>query len=1117
MVEGLGSYSSSFYRMKESFRCGGGGGIHPGPSPRSILKQNDQLPAQPSREIKEDGTITVDIDRALETLSVEQAREILAKLEHDVKEKQIELQTMVMEKYPELIESANMIVSMKDKAEKVVQQLESFPAKLDELIRDGEKLDGMIAIQCTPEEKYSTITVPPSTSMTTRKSISREDVMQDTTTDSMKLSTEEDVVRLMLHAPSAIWSALDEGRLLIAARIYLKCLQAMSNSSHLENFQSVDCVFVRSQWSYACQFPEKIFAQAKVMLFAQSKQQQELEYEKRTSQTCEALAATVVVAGITLLSSPHSSLSGSSVGEKEKEIAAKVKPEHCIGEAALTPSVVCRSLNGIGRGALVLLLKQRTAMLAAAMRECTTIDLVEGLEHVLWLLHSTVLDMYAAFANASDGICKLITQCCEGISIASPLLNESEALSPTSAEQKDSVTEWLGVVLKKMRSRLRKVLKSVSNAEHLVNVRNSMWNIMQQHAVDERWRVACSTLVDVSALPPSLGLFSVPGSKWRNAELDLWSVLFSGTFSNLAEDVLRRSFDAAIERVLETLEWALRAGGRSPARTAKSKRKDFHNELVFPLLYLPALPAHEAVYFATMVISRLNESLKALHDDAESLVQQGDIEGGSRLLTSLRVQSASLVIRLLNRLRVIVEDILGTETGPSQSDVDMASIIGRVVWLLSGKGGDETKAALSLMPRNKDERKTGVSVVDVQLSQIEAAFAIACTAGNEVLNGVELMEALEAIGLATPECNSPPLPCSTYSEFCFLCIPACEVMNLEDHFHEALKLIAAKSTKIWERYYLEPACRAAIDACESISLACRTRGMVNSLWKEQHGTWEKVSLGREEGDELGEDNIWVPTSVTPPVKRFVESVSMALSTLISTADLGAANSEEMGGGLSHFSASCPVSQVCGVALDRTVSVLSTFYSKMCCGAHAPTVSAPESARIQILTDIEWLKLWAPDPVNWFGKAEQDLEALFDPIDLQTYRPFIQSTAQKGVTSCQLFLERLTRIPVLPRASLAPSTTSQLDYASSNVNIMPLVKKSARFDLLPLAATAGKIISSDKTKRFEQQRQQQQQNNDAGGARYKTGWFGEKEEQGVAALAGLVRGTVSSFWQSSRTS
>ncbi len=287
-------------------------------------------------------------------------------------------------------------------------------------------------------------------------------------------------------------------------------------------------------------------------------------------------------------------------------------------------------------------------------------------------------------------------------------------------------------------------------------------------------------------------------------------------------------------------------------------------------------------------------------------------------------------------------------------------------------------------------------------------------------------------------------------------------------------------------------------------------GMVNTRWQEQYGTWEEASLGGEEGDDkLREDSIWVPASVSPPVKSFVESVSMALSTLLATADLGASSEEEIGGSSSHIS-TCPVSQACDVALDRTVSVLSTSYAKMCCGTDAPTVSAPESARVQILTDIEWLSLWVPDPERWFSKTEQDLEALFDPIDLQTYRPFIQATAIKGVASSRLFLERLTRIPVLPRTSMVPNT-SQLDYVS-NINILPLVRLSPRFELLPMAATSGKVISSDKTKSLKQQ--QQLQSDDAA-ARYSSGWFGEKEEQGVAALAGLVRGTVSSLWQSSK--
>ncbi len=1095
MTEGLRS-SSSFYG-NESFQISGG--FHSRST--GSLKQSDL----PSPEMVENSSITVDIDRALEFLSVEQAREVLAKLDHDVKEKQAELQSMVTERYPELIESADMIVSMKDKAERVVKQLGLFPCKLDELLKEGEKLN----VIPSPANAISEEQSP--TSISTRKVVAREDKekeerepLDDT---AIKSSVSEEVILLMLHAPSSIWSALDEGKLLRAARLYLKCLQAMSTSQP-GNLKSVDSTFLRGQWAYASQFPEKIFSAAKVVLFALNK----LEYEERTAQVCDTLAAIMVVASVTL--SPHSWPPAPGVLLHDLSIMgsiSEVKPKtYTGGEAASTPSTGCGSLKETGRGALLLFLQQCTAVIASAMRECTTIDLVEDFQHVLWLLNSTLLDIYAAFSSSSRGVSKLIAHCCEGISIVSPLLNESDALFPTFlTEQRDIVTEWLGIVFKKMRCRFRKVLRGISKAEYLLSVRQTLWNIIQQHAADERWKIACSALLDGSILHPSLCLSSSPGAKQSPVRLDMWSILFSRTFSSLTEDLLRHSHDAVTRNVLETLEWALSAGGRYPIRAEESK-EEFHNNMAVSALPLPVLPAHKAVYFAAMLVVCLNDSLKAMRDDAEGFIQQDDVDAGGRLLNSLRVQSASLVVCVLNRLRVMVEGILVTQRKLSQSHVEMASIIGRVAWLLAGKGGKEMKGALSLS-KTRYARETGVSEFDVQLSQIEAAFDIACTTGrNGVLNGLELMEALQTIGAVTSECDSPPLPCSTYAEFCFLSVPACEVINLEEPLHEALKLIAVKSTKIWEQYYLEPECTAVTNACEYISVACQTKGMDDSWWQQQYGTWEQASIGGEEGDdELGElDKIWVPASVTPSVKGFVESISMALSALVATADFG--SSTEVMEESSQFSL-CPVSQARIVALNRTASALSTSYMKLCCGTDAPTVSGPESARIQILTDIEWLRLWVPDSDRWFAKAEQDLEALFDPIDLQTYKPFIQATAFKCVTNSRLFLEHLTGIPVIPRASLA--STLRLDYMS-NVNVLPLVKHSARFELLPLAATPGKVISDDKTKHLGQQGHE----SDGGAAspRYSSIWFGEKEEQSVVAFAGLVRGTVSSLWQSRNT-
>lgn len=68
------------------------------------------------------------------------------------------------------------------------------------------------------------------------------------------------VIQLMLHAPAAMWAALDSNRVLEATNLVLRCRNGWANlsSSFSSGVDSSVAAFLRSHVTYVEQFPHRI-------------------------------------------------------------------------------------------------------------------------------------------------------------------------------------------------------------------------------------------------------------------------------------------------------------------------------------------------------------------------------------------------------------------------------------------------------------------------------------------------------------------------------------------------------------------------------------------------------------------------------------------------------------------------------------------------------------------------------------------------------------------------------------------------------------------------------------------------------------------------------------------
>jgi hypothetical protein len=410
------------------------------------------------------------LSRALETMKVERAKELLKQLEESVSLKEQELQTMVAERYPELIESADAIVSMKASAASISEKLGLLPSLCEDLIAEGKRLaDG--------------------TSSTASNSTEKE--------HQSHIESSDDAVRLMLNAPSTMWSHIDEKNLLSAARLFLRCEYVMNGlSSSRSSIPLASLRFLKSQWNYMRQFPNLILSSCT----------NELGTLKRNSGASVAalLAAAIVVSPL---------------------------------DAAPQVQMPLQS------AALLLLLKERGCILAKIMRTAAVDDsesLAESLTDAVWIVHRTLKDVSSAFCGDSS-VSVHLKSCSDGIG------EDTRAMQvPGPACLRSMCTDWLAAILPRIRLRARTLMGSICDATALARMRQVLWEQTRSESSEGEWVRAWNNLIDVGQLRRKVGV-PVDGP-------DMWNLLFSTSFAGLADQMLRHSLTKVTSDILGTLD-----------------------------------------------------------------------------------------------------------------------------------------------------------------------------------------------------------------------------------------------------------------------------------------------------------------------------------------------------------------------------------------------------------------------------------------------------------------------------------------------------------------------------------------------------------------------------------
>jgi hypothetical protein len=336
----------------------------PGLSAHAHSRSHSKLSPAASTVSEQDGstTVTVHLERALEFMSTEEARLLLAKHSADVASKQAELRSMVSSRYHELIESADSIVAMQQLAGEVMSLLESLPAGCETVLAAGSRVLQPAAL------------------------------LDNSTTSQAVLSTSSDAtaaanstVKLMMNAPSAVWAALDAEQFFEAAALYLRCAAAMAapaalltaagDSSNDSEFDAAAAAFVQTQWACMAQFPGRITSGAKRLLRCESTASSANNSSSSDSNGRDVVGA---LATLVLLQSTPSASSSSSSSSSSSESSTAL--------AVLSSFLQLRG----------------TAIVRAVRRACSSSTfLQEALCSVVALLHRTVADVHSCFVQGA--------------------------------------------------------------------------------------------------------------------------------------------------------------------------------------------------------------------------------------------------------------------------------------------------------------------------------------------------------------------------------------------------------------------------------------------------------------------------------------------------------------------------------------------------------------------------------------------------------------------------------------------------------------------------------------------------------------------------------------------
>eukprot|EP00953_Heterococcus_sp_UTEX-ZZ885_P012231 7019-Heterococcus_DN1.PRE.3 len=561
----------------------------------------------------------------------------------------------------------------------------------------------------------------------------------------------------------------------------------------------------------------------------------------------------------------------------------------------------------------------------------------------------------------------------------------------------------------------------------------------------------------------------------------------------------------------------------------------------------------------------------------------------------------------------MTDDTNGNSSTPST--VDAVLLIGRIAWLLLGKRGTTLKQSLHPPATTTT---TGGTQGCVGMDQLEAAFEIADTDGDGVLDTSEIQEALQAVIFGSEsQARYEGHTSLTFDEFTLLATPLLEqqlqpqwhtastepipyafanalltrlmytiaqykssrsailLLDPQKHLISGLQSVMASSTSLWAQYAAAKPTHTLTQAAAALSRDCSAVARTDAeYWRVTHGMWCNHALTLDATDDYTtttdttadtaangsssviSETITLPAAPWPPLQRYLLQLALQVAAVTCSADfathaqLSATSlhkplSRHGSSQLTHTS-SFTTTAAAGVSDSSSATVnsadgppdfytaagdalcalaashIAAVYRGLAEGNGAPLQRSPEPARLQALLDVMLLQQLpglrfasggssgSSSGLLSFGSSASSnrssfqgvadvIGELIDPIDLQTYTPFLEATAKasaeirccspstpcsrgtisicgagsssSSIDGCSVLLAGAFRGKTgfaLPRrgsnvsaaaSSLStPSTAELLQSVAEGPNLLALAPRTQRFDLLPLP-TLGPLAAA----------------------------------------------------------
>lgn len=719
------------------------------------------------------------------------------------------------------------------------------------------------------------------------------------------------------------------------------------------------------------------------------------------------------------------------------------------------------------------------AVLTRASRAGSGADIENALLNVVTRIQKTIVDVHAIFGPKSGGSCMLAD-------LVHPSYSKKSTLKLTARGARKLCTTWLSVLAPKISAFSKDLLSRVTDTNTLARIRGILWKITHEActgaspvpvvqpvyrdwASDETvWAEAASFAIDASSL---VGSVNPRGTVASPAQLDLWSLLFSRIFANLAEDLLKESLVSIQQDVQHRLDSILLAitGNHTDIQHGRPSFSINGGQQVH------ALTSHDILAAADSVVSFLSSELRSLSGDAWCLTERGDKIAADALNTSFYLLCVEMAVSLVNHLRIALQKIrtcIKSAISPDRqghnyddntreledavgSFADAGLVVGRVAWLLRGRSGRPLHSALT-PPPSFTQKVRG----RIEEQQLEAAFVIADTNGNGVVDAEEAAEALQAVSFGSSMAlvlDPSPFSSLTLSEFSLFATRLLEEQRPQEHLNTCLDDLLTKSLTTWVEWALQETAALLGNGCTSLAALCCNTGVTDDIWRKSHGIWEDkmIELDRDDGDEI-QESVHFPVMVSPAILCYIAGVAAELSRILSTADLleatpadrpdnrtETARKVDMGAGhAARYARS--------LAAARAARELKQAMTNLCEGPHAPAVQACEAAQVQLLLDAMFLQEWIPGPEGATSSMRSivlTLSELVDPINLQIYMPHLEAAASACSTTCHTWLSLIFERKVVNRG---PSVSISPDgMLGSSSTFVPLVPKTRRFEILPL--------------------------------------------------------------------